>query len=250
MTAHDPQLVLPGNLPWHFERRADDADDDDANYAADDEPNGAADYSFADAVADEEEGVNPLAIAVVAAALVVGIGVGAGGTALLMSWHHARPPPKAVASLTPPAPKPAPLAIARTAPPPVEAVTPAAPGELGATAIEPAPAAKSASPRAHRSAAQTAAAPARMATACDTSGGQRETLICASPAIAADDREMRRAYQRALDVGVERNSLKASQARWSVTSEFAAQRSAADLAAAYHRRIGELNALAANEPPH
>ena len=61
---------------------------------------------------------------------------------------------------------------------------------------------------------------------------------------------MRRAYQHALDAGVDRPSLQASQDRWSTASEFAAQRSAADLAASYHQRIGELNALAANEPPH
>jgi uncharacterized protein YecT (DUF1311 family) len=234
MTAHDPQLVSQGDLPWHFKRRADDTENADADYAendeADDEASDAPDYSFADAVADEEEGVNPFAIAVVAAALVIGIGVGAGATALLMSSHR---PPTVAVSRAPPPPRPAPPAIAPS-PPPVEAAAPA-----------PAPAAKPASPRAHR----PAAAPAPLATACGASGGPRETLICAWPAIAAADREMRGAYQRALDVGVERSSLQASQDRWLVTSDMAARRSAADLAAAYRSRIGELNALAASEPP-
>jgi len=245
MTAHDPQLTLQDHLPWHFARRADDADDDDANFAADDAEDQAADYSFADAVADEEEGVNLLAVAVVAASVVVGIGIGAGATLLLTPSHRARPPPAVVASLAAPAPKPAGLAIAPAAPP-VDAVEPASPAALGAAAVAPTPAAKSAAPRAYRS----AAAPTRLATACDTSGGQRETLICAWPSIAAADRQMRRAYQHALDVGVDRSALQASQARWSTTSEFAARRSAADLTAAYHRRISELTALAANEPPH
>jgi uncharacterized protein YecT (DUF1311 family) len=245
MTAHDPQSDFQRDLPRHFSRRADDTEDDDQNYTANERADDDPDYSFADAVADDEEGVDPFAIAVVAAALVVGIGVGAGATVLLMSSHHAHPPPTVVASTA----KPARLAVARTAPA-VEAVEAPPRGELGARAIEPAPAAKPASPSAHRSAARSIAAPTRMAAACGTSGAHREMLVCAWPAIAAADREMRRAYQHALDVGVERTSLKASQDRWLTTSEFAAQRSAADLTASYDRRIGELNALAAGEPPH
>ena len=218
----------------------------DANHwasdEADDEPDCEPDYSFADAVADDEEGVQFLAIAVVATALVIGIGLSAGATALWMSSHHARRPPAVAAAHLPPAkagspgPKPA-GHRALPAPPPVEAAAPA-------------PEAKAAAPRAHRASARPTGAATGSATACGARGSQREVMICEWPQIAAADREMRRAYQHALDAGVERGSLQASQDRWLTDSEFAAQRSAAALTDAYQGRIGELNALAANEPPH
>ncbi len=254
MAAHDTPLVLQGGSPWHFKWRADDTEN--ADYWADDEEhdNGGegaddrGDYSFADAVADDEEGVNPVAIAVVAAALVIGIGLGAGATVLWMSSHHARRPPAVAAAHTPAASRPAPLAVA-SSPPPVEA------GET----VAPVPAAGSASPRVHKASARpkavhtvahTGAAHTGTAAACRAGGSRRQALICAWPQIAADDREMRRAYQHAVDAGVERSTLQASQDRWSTVSELAAGRSAAALAAAYHRQIADLNALAASEPPH
>ena len=202
-----------------------------------------SDYSFADAVADEEEGVNPLAIAVVAAALVIGVGLGAGATALWMSSHHARRPPAVAAAHAPPAAKPAPLA------PNQLAIAPSAPP---VEAAAPAPEAKAATPRAHRASARPIGA-ATGSASCrglrGARGSQREVMICEWPQIAAADREMRRApTSMRWTPALERGSLQASQDRWLTDTEFAAQRSAAALTDAYQGRIGSnSNALAAKQ---
>ncbi|MFI4950885.1 MAG: lysozyme inhibitor LprI family protein, partial [Caulobacterales bacterium] len=95
-----------------------------------------------------------------------------------------------------------------------------------------------------------ALAPGRASTGCEAAGSRAEQAICADPALAAADQEMRRAYRRALDSGAAPAPLRASQEDWLIASEVAADRSPADLAGAYRRRIAELNAVAVQEPPH
>jgi uncharacterized protein YecT (DUF1311 family) len=84
---------------------------------------------------------------------------------------------------------------------------------------------------------------------CKAGGSRALVTLCADPAIAAADNEMRGAFQRALKSGAPATALRAEQDDWLAVREDAARRSPGDLANAYQQRIEELNAIA-DEPPH
>jgi uncharacterized protein YecT (DUF1311 family) len=147
-------------------------------------------------------------------------------------------PPRAAPAIPAPAPELSqlpPLRLRPVAPPMTERPPRPRPGELRqAREVRPAP------PVA-RSAHVRAAAP-RPPAACRAPQSPADRLVCARPALAAQDREMRRAYDRALAAGADRLAIDAGQARWRgrrdrTTSE-------ADLARLYARRIAELDAAA------
>ena len=235
MTTHDfdqPYMIYEGEPPPHLLRKAAQAEQQSADEGL--------------------EGFDWSSLLIIALVLAFGIVIGVCATL----------------ALRPPAPSSAPVAgtpvVAASAQlqddafasvrgpkaiaPPLTATPPrdrAASTALGAHAINtPPPKASVASRKARDLAA------ARPAGPCDAAPTHADRAICANAALAAADREMRRAYQRALDAGAPPMPLRASQENWLIASEVAADRSTLDLAASYARRIAELNALARPEPPH
>ncbi len=89
----------------------------------------------------------------------------------------------------------------------------------------------------------------RSTSGCQANGDRVQMTLCADPTIAAADRDMRTAFQRALSNGTSAAALQADQDDWLAFRDEAAQRSPGELAAAYEQRIAELNALV-SEPPH
>lgn len=74
-----------------------------------------------------------------------------------------------------------------------------------------------------------------------------ERLVCGYPSLAAQDRELRAAYERALAAGADRRELDRAQAAWRSGGEQVANRE--QLADRYSRRIRELEAAAVRPPP-
>jgi uncharacterized protein len=78
-----------------------------------------------------------------------------------------------------------------------------------------------------------------------------DRLICANPALKADDRQMKRAYEAALAAGANPLQIDERQARWRAERDSAATRG--ELYALYRQRIAELRAAARapapEEPP-
>jgi len=144
------------------------------------------------------------ALLAVAAAAVVAMGVG---------WGLAQAPGR------PPAPRPA-LPSPIVAPPTLT------------VEVAPEPAARPTPPPAVRPKVA-----ARRAPACHAS-----RMVCASPRLLAQDRRMRRAYDRALAAGADRLAVDRAQARWRAT--LTRTGSAARAAQLYDRRIRELEAIA------
>jgi len=185
-------------------------------------------------------------ILMVAVALAAGVGIGFWLSPTLRPAEAilpAEPPAPAVGSLTRPAETPPLPAVVATAPPAaVEAV--AAPAK-----------AKAAPRKADRARApkvlarnDTTVAP-RALGGCRPDGSRAEVTICADPSIAAVDKDMQSAFQRALRSGAPAKALRAEQRAWLVVREQAARRSPSDLASAYRARVNELNAIA-DDPPH
>lgn len=143
----------------------------------------------------------------------------------------------------PPAPQPPPRAavvLASLAPvnPPVGFTeVPAAPAP---EAVSPGPPAKTRTARAQ---------PARRAreNPCLDLPTAAERLVCGYPSLAAQDRQLRTAYDRALSAGVDRRELDRAQAVWRDGSETVADRQ--QLADRYTRRIRELESAAVRPPP-
>ena len=71
-------------------------------------------------------------------------------------------------------------------------------------------------------------------------------MVCEDPALTATDRELNRAYRRALRSGTAPSALRADQRDWLAIREDAAHRSRHALESVYRQRIEELNALAEN----
>jgi uncharacterized protein YecT (DUF1311 family) len=80
------------------------------------------------------------------------------------------------------------------------------------------------------------------------SGGVAAQMVCADPDLAAADREMGRAYRRALRAGVPPEQLRADQRDWLAAREEAAHRSSGAVASVYDQRIEELNQLSEDGP--
>ena len=74
-----------------------------------------------------------------------------------------------------------------------------------------------------------------------------ERLVCGYPTLAAQDRQLRAAYERALAAGADRRDLDRSQAQWRVASADVADRTV--LGERYARRIRELEVVASAAPP-
>jgi uncharacterized protein len=69
-------------------------------------------------------------------------------------------------------------------------------------------------------------------------------MVCADPELAAADRRLNRAYERAIQAGVPRRYLRAEQDDWLSIREQAARRSPRAVANIYDQRIAELNDMA------
>jgi hypothetical protein len=80
-------------------------------------------------------------------------------------------------------------------------------------------------------------------------GGRAAEIVCADPELAAADRDLNRAYRRALRSGaVAPEDLRADQRDWLSLREDAARRSPRALADVYDQRIDELNRIAEDGP--
>ncbi|WP_436059672.1 MULTISPECIES: lysozyme inhibitor LprI family protein [unclassified Phenylobacterium] len=80
---------------------------------------------------------------------------------------------------------------------------------------------------------------------CRNAASLAEEMVCTDAVLAAADRHMARAYRRAERSGAPVEALREDQDDWLAYREEAALRSPRDVAAAYDRRIGELEAIAA-----
>lgn len=84
---------------------------------------------------------------------------------------------------------------------------------------------------------------------CRQAGSLAEEMICTDAVLAAADRHMARAFQRAVRSGAPYEQLRAEQNDWLAMREDAALRSPRALAALYDQRIAELNAIAEGPGP-
>jgi len=91
----------------------------------------------------------------------------------------------------------------------------------------------------------------RTAAADSACGGARSRaaqMVCADPNLSADDRELNRAYRRALRSGAAPEQLREEQRDWLAIREDAARRSPRAVANVYEQRIDELNRIADDDP--
>jgi uncharacterized protein YecT (DUF1311 family) len=84
---------------------------------------------------------------------------------------------------------------------------------------------------------------------CRRAASYAEEMVCSDPALAAADRHLARAYQRALRFGVPYDLLRAQQEDWLAVREEAARRSPRAVAGLYDQRIEQLNAMARGPGP-
>jgi uncharacterized protein YecT (DUF1311 family) len=83
---------------------------------------------------------------------------------------------------------------------------------------------------------------------CAAAQTEGEQLVCSDPMLAAADRQMSRAYRRALRAGVDPAGLSQEQQDWAAIREDAARHSRRAVAQVYDQRIRELNEMAAEAP--
>jgi uncharacterized protein YecT (DUF1311 family) len=84
---------------------------------------------------------------------------------------------------------------------------------------------------------------------CAGAASRAAEMVCSDPDLGAADRELTRAYRRALRSGAAPpEQLRADQQDWLAIREDAARRSPRSLARVYDQRIDELNALADDGP--
>lgn len=133
------------------------------------------------------------------------------------------PAPSYAPPYVPAPPPPLPEAQARLAPPAAQMTTPT-------------PAVRQAQP--------IAVPPARSGAGdCAGARSQAESMVCGDPDLAAADRELNRAYRRALQSGAAPpGAIRADQRDWLAIREEAARHSRRALASVYQQRIDELNA--------
>ena len=150
-----------------------------------------------------------------------------------MAIEMAQPPPEAPAAKTSPlevmSPELARAAAANTPPPSPRFMDVGAPDP---EAIEPWPAGRE-----------------QASFDCARAASHAEEMVCSDPALAAADRHLARAFQRAVRLGVPYDLLEAEQNSWMVVREEAARRSPRAVAAIYDQRIEQLNAMARGEGP-
>lgn len=75
-------------------------------------------------------------------------------------------------------------------------------------------------------------------------GGPAEQMICSDPGLAAEDRDLSRAFRRALAAGADPRALRSDQRDFMAIREDAASRSRRALESVMAQRIDELNAIA------
>jgi uncharacterized protein YecT (DUF1311 family) len=100
--------------------------------------------------------------------------------------------------------------------------------------------------------AETRPEPVRLEQAsfdCRRAETYAEEMVCSDPALAAADRHLARAYQRALRLGAPYDLLRAQQDDWLAVREEAARRSPRAVAALYDQRIEQLNAMVRGPGP-
>jgi uncharacterized protein len=84
---------------------------------------------------------------------------------------------------------------------------------------------------------------------CTTARSGAERMVCSDAELAAADREMARAYRRAMLSGLmPPQELRAEQRDWMDIREDAARRSPRAVASIYGQRIDELNQMADEAP--
>ena len=83
---------------------------------------------------------------------------------------------------------------------------------------------------------------------CAKAASLAQDMVCGDVGLAAADRRMARAYQKALAAGVSPDELRSEQADWREIREDAAQHSATALGQVYAQRIQELEDMAAGGP--
>jgi len=87
--------------------------------------------------------------------------------------------------------------------------------------------------------------PARAGFDCSGARSPAEAMVCQDPELAAADRELARAYRRALQSGsAPPGAVRADQRDWLAIREDAARHSRRAVAQIYQQRIDELNAMA------
>ena len=91
--------------------------------------------------------------------------------------------------------------------------------------------------------------PAGADPACSGARGRAAQMVCADPELAAADRELNRAYRRALRSVGAPDQLRADQRDWLAIREDAARRSPRAVANVYDQRIDELNQIADDDGP-
>ncbi|WP_165837122.1 lysozyme inhibitor LprI family protein [Phenylobacterium hankyongense] len=79
---------------------------------------------------------------------------------------------------------------------------------------------------------------------CAAARAGAEEMVCSDPQLAAADRQLARAYRRALDSGVPPAELRADQRDWLSIREDAARHSPRAVASIYDQRIDELDRMA------
>jgi hypothetical protein len=161
-----------------------------------------------------------------------------------VTWGISVPP--APRNAEPTAPQPAPRAavvlasLTPVSPPP--GFSPSPPSR--STASEPA----ATEPPPARVKTARASAPAKTRTnRCYGLATSAERLVCGYPTLAAQDRQLRAAYERALSAGADRRDLDRAQALWREASQHVSDRQV--LSDRYGRRIRELEAAATPPPP-
>ncbi|HEY8615302.1 lysozyme inhibitor LprI family protein [Phenylobacterium sp.] len=82
---------------------------------------------------------------------------------------------------------------------------------------------------------------------CRYARSPSERLVCSDPELAAADRRLARAYNRAVAAGIPARELRAEQDDWLSIREQAARRSPRAVASVYEQRIQELNELAESQ---
>ncbi|HEX2559457.1 lysozyme inhibitor LprI family protein [Phenylobacterium sp.] len=85
---------------------------------------------------------------------------------------------------------------------------------------------------------------ARPSFDCRYASSRSEEMVCSDPQLAAADRRLAQAYERAVSAGVPRRYLRAEQDDWLSIREQAARRSPDAVANIYEQRTAELNDMA------
>ena len=150
-----------------------------------------------------------------------------------MALEMAQPPPEAPALKSSPlevmSPEQAQAAAANTPPPSPQIVDVGVPA---ADVSEPEPASRE-----------------QASFDCRRAASYAEEMVCSDPALAAADRHLARAFQRAVRLGVPYDLLQSEQNTWMMVRVEAARRSPRAVAAIYDQRIEQLNAMARGEGP-